>query len=52
MMKSRDEVQEWVAKKLAKGMNVYTIPCGANWGTLVTKKEFEKYWNEYSKIEN
>jgi len=26
--RDRDEVQEWVAKKLASSMNIYTIPCG------------------------
>ena len=48
--RDRDEVQEWVAKKLASCMDIYTTPCGMSWGVLTTKEEFDKYWNEHSKI--
>jgi hypothetical protein len=50
--RDRDELQEWVAKQLASGLNIYTTPCGASWGILVTKEQFEKYWKEHSKIKN
>jgi hypothetical protein len=48
--RDREEVQEWVAKKLASCMDIYTTPCGMSWGVLTTKEEFEKYWDERSKI--
>ena len=46
--RTRDEVQEWVAEKLAE-FDVYTIPMGMSWGALVSEgfykehKEKEKY---------
>jgi hypothetical protein len=48
--RSREEVQEWVAKKLASCMCIYTIPLGSSWGVLCNKEDFEKYWSEGSKI--
>jgi hypothetical protein len=50
--RDREEVQEWVSKKLASCMDIYTTPCGMSWGVLTTKEEFEKYWNEHSKIKD
>ena len=49
--RDREEVQEWVAKKLAETMEVYTIPVGMSWGSLVDKETFDKYWSENSKID-
>ena len=48
--KDRETVQEWVAAMLADNLNIYTIPCGVSWGVLTTKEEYEKYWNEHSKL--
>jgi len=39
--RDREEVQEWVAKKLASCMDIYTTPCGMSWGVLTTKEEVE-----------
>lgn len=50
--RDRNEVQEWVAKKLANCMDIYTIPCGMGWGILTTKERFDEYWNEHSKIKD
>ncbi|HLO91551.1 MAG TPA: hypothetical protein VK172_10345 [Lentimicrobium sp.] len=47
--RSREEVQEWVAKRLAENLEVYTIPCGASWGVLVSKEDFDEYWSKNSK---
>lgn len=49
--RDREEVQEWVAKKLAF-LDIYTIPCGMSWGILTTKEDFDKYWSEHSKIKD
>ena len=46
------EVQEWVAKQLAGSLNVYIVPCGAAFGVLTTKDDFDKYWNENGKLTN
>ena len=48
--RDRNEVQEWVAKKLASCHGIYTVPCGASWGVLTNKDEFDEYWNTHSKI--
>ena len=50
--RTRDEVQEWVAKKLASCMDIYTTPCGMSWGILTTKEKFDEYWNEHGKIKD
>lgn len=50
--KNRNEVQEWVSKKLASCIGVYTTPCGMSWGVLTTKEDFEEYWNEHGKIKD
>lgn len=49
--RSREEVQEWVAKQLAKNLQIYTIPCGMSWGVLTDKEQFDEYWKENSKID-
>lgn len=49
--RDRNDVQEWVAKKLSECMKIYTIPCGMSWGTLVTKEQFDTYWSMYSKVD-
>lgn len=38
--RDREEVQEWVAKKLASCQEIYTIPCGSGWGTIGIKRIF------------
>ena len=48
--RDRNEVQEWVAKKLASCMGIYTTPCGMSWGVLCSKEHFDEYWSEHSKI--
>ena len=50
--RDREEVQEWVAKKLASTMSIYTIPMGMSWGVLTDKENFNKYWDENSKIKD
>ena len=51
-LRDREEVQEWVAKKLASCMEIYTTPCGMIWGVLCSKEYFDEYWNEHSKIKD
>lgn len=48
--RDREQVQQWVAEKLASSLQIYTIPCGMSWGTLVDKDRYEEYWKENSKI--
>lgn len=48
--RDREEVQEWVAQKLANALGTYTIPVGSSWGRLVPKFEFDEYWKEHSKL--
>ena len=50
--RNREEVQEWVSKKLASTMGVYTIPMGMSWGVLTDKENFNRYWNDNSKIKD
>ena len=50
--RDREEVQEWVAKKLAESLEIYTIPCGMSWGIKVDKPRFDEYWKTNSKIKN
>ena len=50
--RDREEVQEWVAKKLASTMSIYTVPMGMSWGVLTDKENFNKYWDENSKIKD
>ena len=50
--RNREEVQEWVSKKLASTMDVYTIPMGMSWGVLTDKENFNRYWNDNSKIKD
>ena len=45
-------MQEWVSKKLASTMGVYTIPMGMSWGVLTDKENFNRYWNDNSKIKD
>lgn len=42
--RTREEVQNWVADKLAE-REVYTIPMGMSWGALVS----EEFYNEHHK---
>lgn len=49
--RDRNEIQEWVAIRLANMLNIYTIPCGMGWGILTTKEHFDEYWNENGKID-
>lgn len=35
--RDRNEVQEWVAKKLTSCMGIYTTPCGMSWVYYVVK---------------
>lgn len=48
--RDRNEVQRWVAQKLANALGTYTIPVGSSWGTLVPKFKFDEYWKEHSKL--
>lgn len=39
--RTRDEVQNWVAEKLA-AFGVYTMPVGASWGVLISKEMYDE----------
>lgn len=39
--RTRDEVQEWVAKQLAD-FGIYTMPCGASWGILINEEKYKE----------
>jgi hypothetical protein len=50
--RDRDEVQEFVAMHLSVCLDIHTIPCGASWGVIVDKDEFNDYWNKNGKIKD
>lgn len=39
--RTRDEVQNWVAEKLAEN-GIYTVPVGASWGMLVSETFYKE----------
>ena len=43
--RSREEVQAWVADQLAKAVEVYSIPVGASWGTIVSRERYDEFHN-------
>lgn len=49
--KDRDQVQQWVAERLANTLEIYTIPCGMSWGVKVDKDLYDEYWKENSNLE-
>jgi len=49
--RDRNEVQEWVAMRLANMCAIYTIPCGMGWGVITSRKYFDEYWSENGKID-
>jgi hypothetical protein len=43
--------QQWVVKRLAESVGVYTIPIGSNWGYPISLypvsfEEYNTYWNK------
>ena len=44
--RTRDEVQAWVADQLAKACNIYTIPIGMSWGSIVSEERYNEYHKE------
>jgi hypothetical protein len=50
--RDREETQEWVSKRLAGALDIYTIPVGMSWGYLTTKERFDEYWDKNSKIKD
>lgn len=50
--RNREEVQEWVAKRLAGSLDIYTIPSGMSWGYQCSKEEFKEYWSKNGKLKD